>query len=166
MKTSRIVLICAVIVVCFAVYGLAVGLVYGGITSAGVFGDMFGGFNALFAALGAVGIVAALILQQQQLELQRSELSLQREELKMQREEMVKSRAELAQQVRAQNSTLLATMVQLKIESLNCGNLADEMESQRNHAGARENWITKIRKREAEMQGLIAQLEADISKRE
>lgn len=166
MKSRRIIIVCAVVVVCFAIYGVAVGLTYGGITNAGVFGDMFGGFNALFAALGAIGVVIAIFIQQEQLELQRTELSLQREELKLQREEMAKSRAELAAQARVQNSSLLATIVQLKIESLNCGNLADEIESQRNNPGAREIWITKIRMREEAMKKLITELESEIRKTE
>ncbi len=62
----------------------------------GIFGDKFGGVNALFAGLAFAGLIYAIILQ-------KKELSLQREELKATREELCGQKEQLA----AQNMTFL-----------------------------------------------------------
>lgn len=65
-------------------------------TTAGLFGDAFGAFNAAFSGLGFVGLAFTIYLQHRQLKLQQHELALQREELRMTREEL--ARSTLAQQ--------------------------------------------------------------------
>jgi hypothetical protein len=47
----------------------------------GLFGDMFGGVNALFSGLAFGGVIIALFLQKRELELQRKELRLTRMEM-------------------------------------------------------------------------------------
>lgn len=56
--------------------------------SAGVFGDMFGGVNALFSGLAFAGIIYTILLQRHELKLQRDELELTRAELKGQKEQL------------------------------------------------------------------------------
>lgn len=47
----------------------------------GQFGDMFGAVNALFSSLALVGVIAAILIQREELELQRMELEMTRIEL-------------------------------------------------------------------------------------
>ena len=47
----------------------------------GVWGDSFGGLNALFSGLAFSGIIATIIMQKKELELQREELKSTRKEL-------------------------------------------------------------------------------------
>jgi len=54
----------------------------------GPFGDMFGAVNSLFSALAFVALVAAILLQREELGLQREELVDTRKELKGQREQL------------------------------------------------------------------------------
>ena len=70
--------------------------------SSGLFGDMFGGINALFSGLAFVGIILTIYLQKRELSLQREELVLQREELVLTRKE-IKGQKE---QLEEQNKTL------------------------------------------------------------
>lgn len=58
---------------------------------AGVFGDMFGAFNAFFAGLAFLGVVYTIFLQTKQVEMQSEELRLQRKELEQTREELRRS---------------------------------------------------------------------------
>jgi|GEM_PF-5814816 len=160
MKSKHITRILVAIPIAFIIYGVVVWLVFGKPDSPGTFGDMFGGFNALFAALAGIGVVIAILIQLDQLAIQRNELALQREELKLQREEMVKSREQLAEQARVQQLSFWSTVVQLKFESMKCGNMADEMESLTNIQGSRGMWIDKIRKREKIMLKYIEELES------
>ena len=55
---------------------------------AGEFGDMFGLANALFSGFAFLGVVVAILLQQQELRLQREELGHTREELRGQKEQL------------------------------------------------------------------------------
>ncbi|GAB6906013.1 hypothetical protein DESC_820035 [Desulfosarcina cetonica] len=48
----------------------------------GIFGDMFGAINSLFAGLALGGIIYTIMLQRKELELQRHELELSRSEMK------------------------------------------------------------------------------------
>jgi hypothetical protein len=54
----------------------------------GLFGDMFGGINALFSALAFAALIFTVLLQRRELSLQRLELSETRKEIKGQREQM------------------------------------------------------------------------------
>jgi hypothetical protein len=67
---------------------------YGPPNGPGIFGDMFGGVNALFSGLAFAGVIFPILLQRKELQLQREELKQTREELKGQKE-----------QLRAQNET-------------------------------------------------------------
>ena len=60
------------------------------LTKRGLFGDSFGGVNALFSGLAFLGIIIAIILQRQELRLQRQELKNQQKEMKEQRIAMQK----------------------------------------------------------------------------
>lgn len=57
-------------------------------TNAGEFGDLFGGANALFSGMAFVGLIWAILLQNQELHLQRKDLKLTQEELRGQKEQL------------------------------------------------------------------------------
>ena len=67
---------------------------------AGLFGDMFGAFNAFFSGLAMFGVVGALMLQRRQNQMQSEELALQRQEL-------ADTRIEIAGQTKALEGQLL-----------------------------------------------------------
>ena len=69
-------------------YFMFVAFLYPEISSRGLFGDMFGGINALFSGLAFFGVIYAIFLQRKELQLQRKELQLQRDELKLTRKEL------------------------------------------------------------------------------
>jgi hypothetical protein len=60
----------------------AVKYLYSEMPERGQFGDLFGTINALFSGLAFVGIIAAILLQRQELQLQREELTATRVELR------------------------------------------------------------------------------------
>jgi uncharacterized membrane protein len=62
----------------------------------GIYGDMYGGINALFTGLAFVGVITAIILQMKELALQREELVLTRSELTDTKDEHCKARKENA----------------------------------------------------------------------
>ena len=73
----------------------------------GLWGDQFGGFNALFSGLAFAGLILTLYFQSNELALQREELELQREEQKeatKQLEQQAKQLEIQAEQLKAQNS--------------------------------------------------------------
>lgn len=57
----------------------------------GLFGDMFGGLNAIFSGLAFVGLIATLLQGQKELKLQRREITLQREAIEKQKDELKRS---------------------------------------------------------------------------
>lgn len=61
----------------------------------GIFGDMFGAVNALFAGLAFVGFLYTILLQRADLKLQRREHDLARAEMIAQREQMILQNATL-----------------------------------------------------------------------
>jgi hypothetical protein len=61
----------------------------------GIFGDMFGAVNALFAGLAFVGFLYTILLQRADLKLQRHEHDLARAEMVAQREQLVLQNATL-----------------------------------------------------------------------
>ncbi len=61
---------------------------FGDASDRGIFGDQFGGLNALFSGFAFAVIIYTLILQRADLELQQEELKLTRDELKGQKEQM------------------------------------------------------------------------------
>jgi hypothetical protein len=140
-KESKIVIysLVAAAFVILCVIGYAAVLIYTNrpladwrITHTGVFGDSFGVFASLFSGLAFVGLIAATLLQREQLQLQREELALQREE-----QELARKTSELQTKFLA-----LATMYQifelrLKVrETSDSGrlfNLAAEIEKQVEH---------------------------------
>lgn len=77
----------------------------------GLFGDSFGGLNALISGLAFAGIIYTILLQQSQLKIQREELILQRKELELTRKELKRSaeaqeKSEIALSKQAQNLEL------------------------------------------------------------
>lgn len=146
------------IVAASIVYGAIVYWIAGCVGKAGTFGDMFGGFNALFAAISSVGVVLALFAQQEQLLLQREELAQQREELKLQREEMAGSRQELQNQALLQKKQLQATIVQLHLECMKTESQADELTATVVH-GRADSYSNMIRARAQQMRTEVEKLE-------
>lgn len=63
-------------------YFYGVRLLYPELLNRGLFGDMFGGINAVFSGLAFLGVIYAIIIQREELKLQREELALTRDELK------------------------------------------------------------------------------------
>ncbi len=82
----------------FVLYFLLVRFFYPEIEHSGLFGDMFGGINALFSGLAFLGVIYAIILQKEELRLQRKELKMTREELKRTAEAQEKSEQALSRQ--------------------------------------------------------------------
>lgn len=70
------------------VYALIVHFGFNDPKDSGTFGDMFGGVNALFSGFAFAGLLAAIMLQKEELGLQREELEQTREELKGQKEQL------------------------------------------------------------------------------
>ena len=76
----------------------------------GLWGDQFGGFNALFSGLAFAGLILTLYFQSNELALQREELGLQRAEQKeatQQLEQQAKQLEIQAEQLKAQNRLAL-----------------------------------------------------------
>lgn len=96
------------------------------VTRRGLSGDMFGGFNALFAALAFAALAYSIRLQQQQLNLQRGDLRnqtlqlrLQRRELALQRKELELTRKELERAANAQTASEKTLQSELELLKLN-----------------------------------------------
>ena len=123
----------------------------------GQFGDLFGSINALFSGLAFVGLIYAILLQQ-------NELSLQRKELQLQREEMQKSREELAEQANLQRKQLRATITEIHIRAMQVKVSAIEMESLSVEEFVRgERYGPQIRAVVEDMEWKISHLEDEIS---
>lgn len=122
MKKKIIILIIIIFVIFFAYIFIVKGL-YSDITKRGLFGDMFGGLNALFSGLAFVGVIYAIVLQKEELGLQREELKLTREELRKSAEAQVKSEKALSKQAESLKLTAklngLSTIMQYKGDLIN-----------------------------------------------
>ena len=71
------------IVLLWLLYPLILKFMFGiDAESLGLWGDQFGGFNALFSGLAFAGLILTLYFQSNELALQREELRLQRTEQK------------------------------------------------------------------------------------
>jgi len=68
----------------------------------GLFGDSYGALNTLFSGLAFAGVIAALVMQMQELRLQRRELELQRREMEESRRELGRQADVLEQQAQLQ----------------------------------------------------------------
>jgi hypothetical protein len=84
--------------------------VYGGLQNAGIFGDMFGAFNAFVSGLAMLGVIAAILLQLDQNRMQAQELKDTREELQGQKQALEK------QNEQTRSSYEAAVMSQLMVE--------------------------------------------------
>jgi len=82
----------------FVLYFLLAREAYPILSDRGLFGDMFGGINALFSGFAFLGVIYAIILQREELRLQRKELKMTREELKRTAEAQEKSEKALSKQ--------------------------------------------------------------------
>jgi hypothetical protein len=81
---------CRVLAV-FLLYGFLVRVTISASQARGLFGDMFGGLNALFSALAFAVIAYSIFQHREQLALQRQEMPLQRQELELTRKELAKT---------------------------------------------------------------------------
>jgi len=77
-----VVIVVILVVVLWILTPIAVTSLYPELDKSGQFGDLFGTINALFSGLAFAGIIAAILLQRQELQLQREELVSTREELR------------------------------------------------------------------------------------
>ena len=82
--------IASLVLVLLGIYAWAVLRFVGGGTDGGVFGDMFGGANALFSGLAFAGLIYTILLQRRELGLQRDELRLTRTETTRQADQLAK----------------------------------------------------------------------------
>ncbi|MEW6608640.1 MAG: hypothetical protein AB1414_14540 [bacterium] len=64
------------IIILWAIGGLAVWLFLPNWSIRGTFGDMFGFINSLFSGLALAGVIITILLQKTELELQRHELEM------------------------------------------------------------------------------------------
>ena len=72
----------------YGLYAFIVTKLYPDLPDRGLFGDMFGGINALFAGLALAGVVVAIILQRQELNNQKREFEKQDKTSQIQRFEL------------------------------------------------------------------------------
>lgn len=84
-KLTPLLVLLAVVVSVWIGYWVVVSWIYATEQSRGLFGDMFGGINALFSAAAFAGLIYTVLLQRKELRLQREELSQTRKELRGQR---------------------------------------------------------------------------------
>jgi ADP-ribose pyrophosphatase YjhB (NUDIX family) len=92
-RRNAVVVVVGVYFAAWATYGWVLWYFLGK-DAAGIFGDMFGAFNALVSGIAMLGVVAAIFLQRQQISMQSQELQLQVREMKLQRKEMELTRKE------------------------------------------------------------------------
>ena len=102
---KKIIISIIAIILLFFLYYLVVSSFFPNLNNRGLFGDMFGGINALFSGLAFLGIIYAIVLQKEELTLQRKELELTREELKKSVEAQQKSEQALTKQVDSMKKT-------------------------------------------------------------
>jgi hypothetical protein len=87
-KLTPLLILLAFVFLVWIAYWIWVSRVYTTEQSRGLFGDMFGGINALFSAGAFAGLIYTVLLQRKELRLQREELIATRQELKGQREQL------------------------------------------------------------------------------
>jgi len=97
------IVIFAVVIISPFVYYLIVVNYFPEQENRGLFGDMFGGLNAVFSGLAFAGLIVTLLLQHKELKLQHEELALQRKELVQTREVLNEQKGQLE----AQNKTMM-----------------------------------------------------------
>ena len=108
---TRVAIFAGAIVAVWGVYGITAYWSLDGWQERGTFGDMFGALNALFAGLAFAGLIAAILLQREELELQRLELAETRKELSRAADAQAKSQEALDRQ--AKNAELAARLQSL-----------------------------------------------------
>jgi len=85
---NTFIILAFLVVVLWVVYGVVVtNLNLKDWAERGLFGDMFGGLNALFSGLAFAGLICAIWMQRTEIQLQRNDLKLQREIMEAQVEE-------------------------------------------------------------------------------
>mgnify|MGYP001586239089 CR=1 FL=1 len=154
MSKGKVLGLFAFVVVAWLATLLIVTNVIPGWQERGQFGDLFGSINALFSGLAFAGLIAAILLQHE-------ELKLQRKELKLQREEMAASRAELANQARVQTLLFRATVGQIRVAAMQARVEAIKMKGEQNQPHARNPQIEEIQS-EAESMSLLAEILEDM----
>ncbi len=111
-----------VVFVVWALSYVVVRMKYSLLPERALFGDAFGGINALFSGLAFAGVIFTIHLQRKELALQREELKQTREELKRSAEAQEKSEAALRLQAENFNKSAklaaLNTLVNFYSEEL------------------------------------------------
>lgn len=116
-SVRRAALALAIYVALYCGVGYGLWWWFGDIQNAGIFGDMFGSFNAFVSGVAMLGVIAAIVLQMDQNRMQSQELSLQRRELELTRDEMKGQKEALeAQNQLARRTSETAIMSQLMVE--------------------------------------------------
>lgn len=157
-KISGLYRLLAVVLALWALYGIIVWALVPGMNQRGLFGDMFGGINSLFAGLAFAGIIYTIFLQRDELALQRIELELTRKELRRAATAQEKSQKALDEQVSA-------LLMSAKLNALN--GLVDYYSTELNNITgnldpahrAREVAQRKIRTYLSQLEGLLGQIQ-------
>ncbi len=106
------------VVILWLVVGLCIPAMYEDTAHEGQFGDMFGGVNALFSGLSIVGIVYAIILQQESIEQQQKSLNEQKRSIDYQKVDLDNQRKELKETRREFQITRITTIVYNQLEKI------------------------------------------------
>lgn len=107
-----------VVIVLWIGFAVVPRLVLGQWDNAGVFGDTFGGANALFAGLAFAVLIHTLHLQKEELALQRQELELTRQELARSADAQEASQKALKDQVEQMGRTTIVQILATQITAI------------------------------------------------
>jgi len=101
----KIIISLSILLLLLVIYFFGVRFFYPELSQMGLFGDTFGGINAVFSGLAFLGVIYAIVLQREELQLQRNELELTREELKRSAKAQEKSERALSRQAESLKQT-------------------------------------------------------------
>lgn len=107
MSLKQIIITIVLLLLILVGYFYGVRLLYPELLNRGLFGDMFGGINAVFSGLAFLGVIYAIIIQREELKLQREELALTRDELKRSAQAEEKSERALSKQAESLKQTAI-----------------------------------------------------------
>lgn len=140
----------------FVLYGLLAWLAFERDWSkSGVFGDTFGGLNAIFSGTALVGVIVSILLQREELRLQGEELRMTRGELRRTAEAQEKAERALQEQAEAMRLTARLNSINTLI-----GIYREAVSTARGVSGA----YIATRREEQRLQELTEELESLIAK--
>ncbi len=118
-RTITITLLCIGYVVVVITYAIVTPRFSASLpVGAGIFGDMFGAFNAFFTGLAFLGVIYTVWLQSAQVRMQSEELRLQRHELEQMRLELARTATAQEKSERALSAQLRASTISARLSAL------------------------------------------------